>query len=104
MEEKGRTKLKRRASSLAKGSRQKEGRDDEQKSGSQKKENLMPWEAPEVNERVIKSFNLRLSEPDFLKLKFVASRSIDKSVHAFCLRVLMDEVKKKLSENLENTS
>ncbi len=54
-----------------------------------------PWQEPGVSELVLKSFNLRLPEPDFLKLKFVASRSPDKSMHAFCARVVM-EVKRQL--------
>ncbi len=57
-----------------------------------------PWQEPGVSERVLKSFNLRLSEPDFLKLKFVASRSPDKSMHAFCARVVMEEVKRQLKD------
>ena len=54
----------------------------------------LPWEGPDVSERVLKSFNLRLPEPDFLKLKFVASKSSDKSMHAFCTRVVMEEVER----------
>ena len=59
----------------------------------------LPWEEPGVSERVLKSFNLRLSEPDFLKLKYVASESSDKSMHAFCARVVMEEVGKRLKES-----
>ncbi len=36
---------------------------------------------------------------DFLKLKFVASQSQDKSMHAFCARVVMEEVKRGLEES-----
>ena len=57
-----------------------------------------PWQEPGVSERVLKSFNLRLSEPDFLKLKFVAGQSPDKSMHAFCARVVMEEVKRQLED------
>lgn len=62
------------------------------------KEFGFPWQKLGVSERVLKSFNLRLSEPDFLKLKFVASRSPDKSMHAFCARMVMEEVKKQLKD------
>jgi len=61
-----------------------------------------PWQEPGVSERVLKSFNLRLSEPDFLKLKFVARRSQDKSMHAFCARVVMEEVKRQLKKEEKN--
>jgi len=60
-----------------------------------------PWEETGVSERVLKSFNLLLPEPDFLKLKFVASRSPDKSMHAFCAGVVMEEVKRQLEEPSE---
>ncbi len=50
-----------------------------------KKKTGFPWEKPGVSDRVIKAFNLRFPEPEFLKLKFVVERSIFKSVHAFCL-------------------
>ena len=59
----------------------------------------LPWEESGVSERVLKSFNLRFPEPDFLKLKFVANESLDKSMHAFCARVVMEEVKKRLKES-----
>lgn len=57
-----------------------------------------PWQEPGVSERVLKSFNLRLPEPDFMKLKFVASRSPDKSMHSFCARVVMEAVKRQLKD------
>ncbi len=63
-----------------------------------KNESSFPWQEPGVSERVLKSFNLRLPEPGFLKLKFVASRSPDKSMHAFCARVVMEEVKRQLKD------
>lgn len=58
----------------------------------------LPWEEPEVSERVLKAFNIRLSEPDYLRLKFVASQSPDKSTHAFCVRLIMQEVHRRLYE------
>ena len=70
-----------------------------EKVGEVEGEARLPWEDPGVSERVLKSFNLRLSEPDFLKLKHVASESSDKSMHAFCARVVMEEVGKRLKES-----
>lgn len=67
-------------------------------SAETKKKIIYPWEAPEINERVIKSFNLRLAEPDFEKLKYVSEQAPDKSMHAFCARVVMDEVNKIVSK------
>lgn len=57
-----------------------------------------PWEAPGVDARVIKAFNLRLSEPDFLRLKYLVEQSNEKSMHAFCARVVMDAVNKGLKD------
>ena len=70
-----------------------------ERAGKGKGKTRLPWEKPEVSERVLKSFNLRLSEPDFLKLKFVASESSDKSMHAFCTRIIMEEVERKLEKS-----
>ena len=69
-----------------------------ERAGEGEGEARLPWEEPGVSERVLKSFNLRLPEPDFLKLKFVASESSDKSMHAFCARVVMEEVKRQLDD------
>ena len=60
------------------------------------KETIFPWQDLGVSDRVFKSFNLRLAEPDFLKLKFVANRSPAKSMHAFCTQLIMAEVKRHL--------
>jgi len=70
-----------------------------ERAGEKKEKTCLPWGKPEVSERVLKSFNLRLSEPDFLKLKFIASKSSDKSMHAFCTRIIMEEVERKLEKS-----
>ncbi|WP_028316595.1 hypothetical protein [Desulfatibacillum aliphaticivorans] len=57
-----------------------------------------PWEAPGVDARVIKAFNLRLSEPDFLRLKYLVEKSNEKSMHAFCARVVMEAVSKGIKD------
>ncbi|MBI9047715.1 MAG: hypothetical protein JEZ06_24740 [Anaerolineaceae bacterium] len=62
------------------------------------RKNLMPWEEPLVSERVIKAFNLRLTEPDFLKLKFVVEQTSAKSMHSFCMDVVRKEVEKQLKK------
>jgi hypothetical protein len=35
------------------------------------KEDILPWEEPGVREDVVKQYNLRLPEPDLLKLRYV---------------------------------
>jgi hypothetical protein len=63
-----------------------------------KKAKLLPWEMPEVNKRVIKAFNLRLPEPEFLKLKYVIEKTKAKSLHSFCVEVVKKEVEKQLKK------
>ncbi len=60
--------------------------------------NKLPWQEPGVSERVIKAFNLRLQEPDFLKLKFVVEQTKVKSMHTFCAEVVKNEVEKQLKK------
>ena len=58
----------------------------------------LPWEQPGVNELIKKSFNLRFSEPDYLKLKFVVEEKKAKSLHIFCLNLINKEVSKYLKK------
>ena len=56
-----------------------------------------PWEAPGVREDVAKVFNLRLPEPDLLKLKYIAEHTPD-SMQQFCQRVLRPAIEAKIEE------
>lgn len=60
----------------------------------------LPWEDPGVSPRVLKAFQLRLPEPDFLKLKYVVERSQEKSIHSFLSKIIQKEVKKELNNLL----
>jgi|GEM_PF-4925085 len=60
----------------------------------------LPWEDPSVSPRVLKAFQLRLPEPDFLKLKYVVERSREKSIHSFLSKIIQKEVKKELNNLL----
>lgn len=62
--------------------------------------NDFPWNNPVVRDDVTKLFNLRLSEPDWLKLKYIADRS-NQSMHTLCLDVLIPFIHKKLKKILE---
>ena len=70
----------------------------EPKQNNKPEKKSLPWEQPGVTDRVIKTFNLRLPEPDFLKLKFVVDKSNEKSIHAFCAGLVIDEVEKRLKK------
>lgn len=59
-----------------------------------------PWAAPGVREDVAKVFNLRLPEPDLLKLKYIADHTPD-SMQQFCQRVLLPAIEAKIQELTE---
>lgn len=56
-----------------------------------------PWETPGVREDLAKIFNLRLPEPYFLKLKYIAEKSPD-SMQKFCLSILLPAIDEKVDE------
>ena len=51
----------------------------------------LPWNAPKVRDDMLKVYNLRLPEPYFLKLKFIAERTPG-SMHKFCLDALLPAI------------
>lgn len=53
-------------------------------------ESDLPWEAPHVREDVVKGYALRLPEPLYLKLKWVAEQT-GQSINALC-REAVDRV------------
>ena len=74
------------------------GADNKKKSKILAKNEVLPWNKNEVNERVIKTFNIRMTEPDFLKLKYVVELTNSKSTHAFCTKIIQDEIARHLSQ------
>lgn len=64
---------------------------------NQRSKEIYPWEAPEVREDVTKVYNLRLPEPYFLKLKYIAEHTPE-SMQTFCHKVLFPEIDKKIEE------
>ena len=50
-----------------------------------------------MREDVAKVFNLRLPEPDLLKLKYIADHMPD-SLQQFCQRVLLPAIEAKIQE------
>jgi hypothetical protein len=59
----------------------------------------LPWEYLGVREDVTKVYNLRLSEPYLLKLKYIAEHTPD-SMQKFCLNVLQNAIDEKIKELL----
>ena len=64
---------------------------------SRKKTTAHSWEEAGVRDDVTKVYNLRLSEPYLMKLKYIAQHTPD-SMQKFCLNVLQGEIDKKIRE------
>ena len=62
-----------------------------------KRKSKYSWESSGVREDVTKVYNLRLSEPYLLKLKYIAEHTPD-SMQKFCINVLEKEIDKKIKE------
>ncbi len=62
-----------------------------------KRKSTYPWETPGVRDDVTKVYNLRLSEPYLLKLKYIAEHTPD-SMQKFCLATIEKEIDKKIKE------
>ena len=62
-----------------------------------KRKSNYPWEAEGVRDDVTKVYNLRLSEPYLLKLKYIAEHTPD-SMQKFCLSTIEKEIDKKIKE------
>ena len=56
-----------------------------------------PWNDQGVRNDMIKVYNLRLSEPYLLKLKFISENTPD-SMQKLCLNVLQDAIDEKIKE------
>lgn len=63
---------------------------------STKAEEVYPWEEPRVREDVKKTLPLRIDEPLYLKLKFIAERT-PYSMNSFILDRLTDEIEKEIT-------
>ncbi len=64
---------------------------------SPKRKSTYPWEEPGVRKDMTKVYNLRLSEPYLLKLKYIAEHTPD-SMQKFCLSLLENAIDKKINE------
>lgn len=56
-----------------------------------------PWNAPLVRDDVLKLFNIRLPEKDWLKLKYI-SECKNKSMQQFCLDFLIPAINKEIKK------
>ena len=65
-------------------------------SPSSKKKEVFPWEESHVREDVMKSLPLRLSEPLYLKLKYIATHT-PYSMNSFILERLTVEIEDEVA-------
>ncbi len=61
------------------------------------KDEVFPWEEAGVRDDVLKNFLLRLPEPAWLKLKYIAVNTPD-SMQAFCLKHVLAAIDEKLND------
>lgn len=57
----------------------------------------LPWNNPMVREDVTRLFNLRLSEPDWLKLKYLSDITKE-SMQVICLDILIPSIHRRLKK------
>ncbi len=50
---------------------------------------VLPWDEPGVRADVIKQYNLRLSEPALLKLRYVVEHRLARSINSYILETLL---------------
>jgi hypothetical protein len=67
------------------------------KKSAQKRKSNYSWEDSGVRDDVTKVYNLRLSEPYLLKLKYIAEHTPN-SMQKFCLATIEKEIDKKIKE------
>ena len=65
-----------------------------------KADEVYPWEEPHVREDVKKTLPLRIDEPLYLKLKFIAERT-PYSMNSFILDRVIDEIEKEIARLIE---
>jgi len=61
---------------------------------------VYPWEEPHVREDVKKTLPLRIDEPLYLKLKFIAQRT-PYSMNSFILDRVIDEIEEEIARLTE---
>lgn len=65
-----------------------------------KQQVIYPWEETGIREDVTKVYNLRLSEPYLLKLKYIAEHTPN-SMQKFCLKVVQEAIDKEIAKLTE---
>lgn len=61
----------------------------------------LPWNEPHVREDVMKNLPLRLPEPLYMKLKFIAAHT-PYSMNSFITEVITEEIEKEIGRLTKN--
>lgn len=64
---------------------------------SAKKEEAYPWDEPHIREDVMKSLPLRLSEPLYMKLKYIAAHT-PYSMNSFIVERITEEIEEEVAK------
>lgn len=64
------------------------------------KTKVFPWEEPHIREDVVKNLPLRLSEPLYLKLKYLAAHT-PYSMNAFILEKVTEQIEAEVERLIE---
>ena len=67
---------------------------------SVKKEEVYPWDEPHVREDVMKSLPFRLSEPVYLKLKYIAEHT-PYSMNSFILERIAEDIEEEIAKLID---
>ncbi len=67
---------------------------------NEKKQETYPWQEPQVREDVMKNLPLRLSEPLYLKLKYIAANT-PYSMNSFILERLTEIIEEEIEQLTE---
>ena len=57
---------------------------------------VLPWEEPHIREDVVKNLPLRISEPLYLKLKYISART-PYSMNSFIVERITEEVDREIA-------
>lgn len=60
----------------------------------------LPWEEPHIREDVVKNLPLRISEPLYLKLKYIAAHT-PYSMNSFIIECISEEIDREIEQLLD---
>jgi hypothetical protein len=62
---------------------------------------VYPWKEPHIREDLLKSLPLRLSEPLYLKLKYIATHTPEYSMNSCILERITEEIEEEVARLID---